>query len=73
MSAVWTVAILVSLYSFFKMDGFDNDVVKQGFVDSRLYGVFIDPNYAAIEAFIFILFSVFYFNKKNKYYIKFIF
>lgn len=67
MSAVWTVAILVSLYSFFKMDGFDNDVVKQGFVDSRLYGVFIDPNYAAIEAFIFILFSVFYFNKKNKW------
>lgn len=67
MSAVWTVAILVSLYSFFKMDGFKNDVVRQGFVDSRLFGVFIDPNYAAIEAFIFILFSVFYFNKKNKW------
>lgn len=71
MSAVWTVAILVSLYSFFKMDGSEigvqNDVVEQGFVDSRLYGVFIDPNYAAIEAFIFILFSVFYFNKKNKW------
>ncbi len=71
MSAVWTVAILVSLYSFFKMDGFEivvqNDVVRQGFVDSRLFGVFIDPNHAAIEAFIFILFSVFYFNKKNKW------
>lgn len=71
MSAVWTVAILVSLYSFFKMDGSEivvqNDVVRQGFVDSRLFGVFIDPNHAAIEAFIFILFSVFYFNKKNKW------
>lgn len=71
MSAVWTVAILVSLYSFFKMDGskieVQNDVVEQGFVDSRLFGVFIDPNHAAIEAFIFILFSVFYFNKKNKW------
>lgn len=71
MSAVWTVAILVSLYSFFKMDGSEivvqNDVVRQGFVESRLFGVFIDPNHAAIEAFIFILFSVFYFNKKNKW------
>ncbi len=67
MSAVWTVAILVSLYSFFKMDGTEIDGVEQGFVDSRLFGVFIDPNYAAIEAFIFILFSVFYFNKKNKW------
>lgn len=67
MSAVWTVAILVSLYSFFKMDGTKIDGVEQGFVDSRLFGVFIDPNYAAIEAFIFILFSVFYFNKKNKW------
>lgn len=59
-SLVWFIGVLVSLTQFFLLIGyiapFDDFPREQGFVDSRLFGVFTDPNFAAVTSIMVVLF-----------------
>lgn len=62
--AVWLVAVLVSFAMFLFKIGYyvilsSDDFVRQGFIDSRLFGIFEDPNFASIISLIVIIFSVY--------------
>ena len=63
LSGLWNVGVLVSLGMFcvfhqgvYYLEGYAR-VTYEGFCESRLYGVFLDPNYAAMFAFVVLLFS----------------
>lgn len=61
---VWFVACSVSIGMFLLQIGFYVDVypdsfARLGFIEGRLFGIFEDPNYAAIVAIVVILFSIF--------------
>lgn len=59
-SAVWFAGVLISLAEFFMLVGyvapFDDFPRRQGFVESRLFGVFTDPNFAAVTSIMVALF-----------------
>lgn len=59
-SLVWFLGVLASLIEFFLLVGyiapFDDFPREQGFVDSRLFGVFTDPNFAAVTSIMVVLF-----------------
>ena len=68
LTLVWFIACLASLVMFLLQIGFYVDVypdsfARLGFVEGRLFGIFEDPNYAAVVAVVIILFSIF--NIKN--------
>ena len=68
LTLVWFIACLASLVMFLLQIGFYVDVypdsfARLGFVEGRLFGIFEDPNYAAVVAVVVILFSIF--NIKN--------
>lgn len=60
---VWFVGVVVSLIQFFFLIGyvapFDDFPRRQGFVESRLFGVFTDPNFAAVTSLMVVLFCWF--------------
>lgn len=63
---IWFVGVFVSFCQFVAGYGAwistpynDNDVHRVGFVEGRLFGVFGDPNYAAIGSFFAIVLSVY--------------
>lgn len=73
--AVWFVACLVSLSMFLLQIGFYVDIypdsfARLGFIEGRLFGIFEDPNYAAIVAAIVIIFSIFNMKHTRKSYLK---
>lgn len=62
--SVWFMACSISLVMFILQIGFYVDVYPDsfcriGFLEGRLFGIFEDPNYAAIVSFVVIIFSVF--------------
>lgn len=72
---VWFVACLVSLAMFLFQIGFYVDVypdsfARLGFIEGRLFGIFEDPNYAAVVAIVVILFSIFNIKDNSKKFLK---
>lgn len=72
---VWFVACSVSLGMFLLQIGFYVDVypdsfARLGFIEGRLFGIFEDPNYAAVVALVVILFSIFNIKSSSKKYLK---
>lgn len=64
LSIVWFLAVIVSFIMFLMQVSitveFSDDVIsRQGFVDSRLFGIFEDPNIAAMTSIYVIGFSAF--------------
>ena len=62
--AVWFGACLVSITMFLQQIGYYVDVppdsfARVGFIEGRLFGIFDDPNYAAVVAFIVVIVSIF--------------
>lgn len=60
---VWFLAVSYSLYMFLMQIGyyvyiFPDSFSRQGFIENRLFGIFEDPNYAAMTSIIVIMFSV---------------
>ena len=56
-----TVGVLVSLLQFLLLKGYKSENykgrwVRQGFIESRLFGIFSDPNYLSITSLITIIF-----------------
>ena len=63
LSVLWGIGVLVSIGMFcvfhqgvYYLEGYAR-VTYEGFCESRLYGVFLDPNYAAMFALVVLLFS----------------
>lgn len=70
-AAVMLAAVLISIGQFILHIGYVVDFSeyprRQGFVDSRLFGVFTDPNYAAVTSLTVIIFCWYLFkNTENK-------
>ena len=62
---IWFVSTIISLGQFilqisYRMSFSEFDR-RQGFVDSRLFGIYSDPNFAAITSLLVIIFSLFLF------------
>ena len=62
--AVWFAACSVSLTMFlfqmgYYVDVYPNSFSRQGFIEGRLFGIFEDPNFAAVVAIIVIILSIF--------------
>lgn len=60
---VWFLAVSYSLYMFLMQIGYyvyiyPDAFSRQGFIENRLFGIFEDPNYAAMTSIIVIMFSV---------------
>lgn len=59
-AAVWFIGVVISLVQFFLLIGyvapFDDFPRRQGFVESRLFGIFTDPNFAAVTSLTVMLF-----------------
>lgn len=70
-AAIWTFACIVSVMQFFLginytfIDG-QMKFQRQGIIDGRLFGIFIDPNYAACFSLIMIIASFFFLRKDRK-------
>lgn len=71
-SIIWAVAILIGIYQYLMQIGYqvkleDSPIKKaQGFFYNRLFGIFVDPNYAAVTSSIILLVSVYMINISNK-------
>ena len=72
---VWFVACCISFFMFlmqigFYVDIFPNSFARIGFIECRLFGIFEDPNYAAVVAVIVIIFSSFNIKTTSKILLK---
>ena len=69
-AAVWFIGVLVSVFEFLLQIGyvapFDDFPRRQGFVEARLFGVFTDPNFAAVTSLMVILFCWMLLKTENK-------
>lgn len=69
-AAVWFVGVLVSIGEFLIQIGyvapFDDFPRRQGFVEARLFGVFTDPNFAAVTSLMVILFCWMFLKSETK-------
>ena len=69
-SWIWTIAVLYSLKQFIAMESYGveiypNDWRRQGFRDNRLFGIFNDPNYAAVTC-VYVIFMLLYIMRQTK-------
>lgn len=70
---IWIISSVFSLGQFFLQIGYHakenaNHLVRQGFIENRLFGVFLDPNFASIISLCMIFFCVFlYENNREKW------
>lgn len=72
---IWFLATIVTLimfltqYYYFK-DLPNNEFARMGVIENRLFGIFNDPNYAAVTALIMIVFSIKNFTKTTNKLVK---
>lgn len=64
MSIVWFVAVAISIIQFclqigYLAPGIESILKRQGFYDNRLFGIFIDPNFAAVISMCIIFFDLY--------------
>lgn len=69
-SWIWTVAIIYSLKQFVVMEAYGVEIrpdewKRQGFRNNRLFGIFNDPNYAAVTC-VYVIFMLLYIIQKTK-------
>ena len=69
-SWIWTAAVMYSLKQFVTMEAYGveiypNDWRRQGFRDNRLFGIFNDPNYAAVTC-VYVIFMLLYIMQTTK-------
>ena len=72
---VWFLACGASLAMFalqvgYYVDVYPDSFARMGFIEGRLFGVFEDPNYAAVVAMIAIIYSIFNFKNAEKKWLK---
>lgn len=72
---VWFLACGASLAMFalqvgYYVDVYPDSFARMGFIEGRLFGVFEDPNYAAVVAMIAIIYSIFNLNNTDKKWLK---
>ena len=70
-SILWTIAVTISLIQFVIQDAYMYDITGvgyryQGFYENRLFGIFNDPNFAAITSGYVLLMLSYVFLKMNK-------
>lgn len=71
-SVVWAISILIGIYQYLMQISYqvklDDSLIKkaQGFFYNRLFGIFVDPNYAAVTSSVILLISVYMTNISNK-------
>ena len=62
-TSIWFVTTVISLFQFLFIikykAPFSSYARRQGFIDSRLFGVYSDPNFAAVTSVIVIIFALF--------------
>ena len=71
LTITWFFGIVISLFMFLFQIGYyvhipPNSYARQGFVEGRLFGIFEDPNFAALISVFTILFSLRFFKKSCK-------
>lgn len=69
-SWIWTLAVVYSLKQFVTMEAYGIEIYpgdwrRQGFRDNRLFGIFNDPNYAAVTC-VYVVFMLLYIMQKTK-------
>lgn len=77
-SVIWLLAIIFSIFSFVYNVGYDlvtnpyipESLTRQGFLENRLFGVFMSVNVAAIMAGILLIVSVYMIHKKQSIWTK---
>ncbi len=67
---IQTITAIISIIQFISLRGyyvinFNGKLIRQGFVDSRLFGIFYDPNYAATISLIAIVFAIYNIKRSN--------
>lgn len=66
---IWIIALLYSFKQYLFQESYiqvvNNIHKRQGFMDNRLFGVFNDPNYAAITSIYLIFATIFCFKRSN--------
>lgn len=79
-SLFWGIPVCYSLWQFVNLEGkwietSNTRLIRQGFIENRLFGIFNDPNHAAITSLCIIIAMLFMFEetKKRKYKILIIF
>lgn len=69
LSVIWFCGIAVSLYQFlFQIEyivPYQEYKRRQGFIDARLFGIFTDPNFAAVTSVCVIVFSLIGFRRSH--------
>ncbi len=74
-TGIWFISTVISLVQFLLQIGYRMDFSefsrRQGFVDSRLFGIYSDPNFAAVTSLIMIIFSLFLFLNGNNMLVRF--
>ena len=68
-SWIWTAAIIYSLKQFVMMEAYGVEIrpdewKRQGFRNNRLFGIFNDPNYAAVTS-VYVIFMLLYIMQKT--------
>lgn len=62
-AVIWIVPVLYSIFQFLTLDSYYTLIwgkkIKQGLVENRLFGIFSDPNYAAIVSLLLIIGMIF--------------
>lgn len=76
LTAVWFVCVVISIAQYCLQIGYlapetDTILKRQGFYDNRLFGVFLDPNFAAVISMCIIFFNLYEYRVANQNFIKF--
>lgn len=72
LSIIWMISIIIGIYQYIMQISYhiklENGVVTkaQGFYYNRLFGIFVDPNFAATTSVILLFASIYVFNTTNK-------
>lgn len=74
--AIWTIAVIISLTQYVVQDTYMYDISGmgyryQGFYGGRLFGIFNDPNYAAVtSSYVIFMFMYIYMKSRKRWYVK---
>lgn len=74
-SFIWLFPVLFSIVQFIKVESYWTEVddgrwIRQGFIENRLFGIFNDPNYAAMISVCVIIVLVYFLTRSKKWYQK---
>lgn len=70
LAVIWIIPVLYSVFQFLVLDSYYTLIwgkkIKQGLVENRLFGIFSDPNYAAIVSLLLIIGMIFLISRTEK-------